>query len=300
MNIAFCVLDNYDSMLELLKEYGFSKAHMKRHLSAKELKARLRKSQEVFLPIDLINNNQISPVFTGVAPTIIEETEHFLILHKPAGLHGHSLRYDEHDNVLSWLRFSGRGKLLEVAKQTHERGLLYRLDQATSGVLVYAKAESLWQQLRDNFNFYTHTKRYIAIVDKTPDQTGRLEAWFDLSGKKVKTYLEEKSSLQLGHLNLSILKNDGNGCVVIIDLEHGHRHQIRAHLAALGCPIRGDVTYGGEEAERLFLHAYRYDITIKDIKLSAIDPHLGFGGDFLDLHRDLEMLSDHGGIIHRR
>lgn len=281
MKAALSPLEDWEQAQEFLRALGISRAHLKRHCSGSELKRSLQAKKSLDVSLDVLNHNEISPSFTGEGPKIIQEDENFLVIHKPAGLHGHPLNYLEQDNVLSWLRSQNRGALLSVAKDTHERGLLYRIDQATSGVLVYVKNETLWRNLRDHFHDTTHLKRYIAVVEKAPLQLGEQSAWFDLTGKKVKCYLNHRAGCIEGKMKITLVRESEKGVVLAIDLSQGHRHQIRAHLAALNCSIRGDLLYGGSEAERLHLHAYRYDVS--DL-LSAIDEDLGFGADFLDLN----------------
>src|SRR5690606_23314001 len=186
MKSTVCAYHDHASVQEFLIHLGITKAHLKRHFKPHELKRSVRAQSEIEIDLDVLNQNMISPNFNGEEPKVIEETNDFLVLHKPAGIHGHALHYNESDNVLSWLRSIGRGELLNVAKHSHERGLLYRLDQATSGVLIYVKNEMTWERLRQSFHRTTHRKRYLAIVDHAPSEIGRLNAWFDLTGKKVK------------------------------------------------------------------------------------------------------------------
>tara|TARA_R110000868_G_scaffold175888_8_gene413144 strand:- start:499 stop:1392 length:894 start_codon:yes stop_codon:yes gene_type:complete len=294
---SLCPLDDWASLGDFLKSLGISKAHQKRQLQSAHLKRKIRSKDEMTLPLSLLNPSQISPYFNGDQPKILHENDKFLVLHKPAGLHGHALNYEESDNVLSWMRSQGMGNLLHVGAATHERGLLYRLDQATSGVLIYVKQQGLWSELRDNFHKVAHLKRYIAVVDKIPAQVGELTCWFDLQGKKVKASLEHRAGMIEGSLFIQVVRESESGIVLAIDLTHGHRHQIRAHLEALGCPIIGDTVYNGKNHQRLCLHAYLYKL---GEELEACDPELGFGLDFLDLDSDLKMLGNHSGIIHRR
>lgn len=284
MKAALSPLDDWEQAQEFLRALGISRAHLKRQCSGGELKRQLRAQKSIEVSLDVLNANLISPEFEGDTPKIIKEDENFLVIHKPAGLHGHPLNYLEKDNVLSWLRSVGRGSMLNVASETHERGLLYRIDQATSGVLIYVKNETLWRNLRDHFHDTTHLKRYIAVVDSLPSQLGEHSAWFDLTGKKVKCVLSHRAGTIEGKMKITSLREDERGVALAIDLTHGHRHQIRAHLAALGCAIRGDEFYGGTQANRLYLHAYRYDVL--DL-LCAVDEDLGFGADFLDLNCNL-------------
>lgn len=284
MNAGLCLLEDWDEALEFLRSLGLSRAHLKRHIPSPKLKKPLRARQEVEFSLNVLNQNEIAPSFSGPLPKIISETEDFIILHKPANLHGHPLNYLENDNVLSWMRSCNLGRCLDVASDQHERGLLYRLDHATSGVLIYVKDQARWKYLRENFNTLAHTKRYLAVVDKMPNALGELSAWFDLTGKKVVARLNHQAGTIEGSLKLRVIREDQAGIALCIELTHGHRHQIRAHLAALGASIRGDELYGGKKSDRLYLHACQYEL--KDI-ISAEDFDLGFGSDFLDLHRNL-------------
>tara|TARA_R110002049_G_scaffold303941_1_gene498662 strand:+ start:685 stop:1578 length:894 start_codon:yes stop_codon:yes gene_type:complete len=297
MDAGFCSLKDWQQASDLFKELGLSRSQLKKHYPSKFLSKKIRARDELSLPLNLINFGMISPTYAGETPYILEENDDFLVIHKPAKIHGHALSYLENDNILSWMRSIGYGSLLEIAREQHERGLLYRLDQATSGVLIYVKKATLWQDLRSRFHQVAHLKRYIVVVDKKPTQEGLLNGWFDLSGKRVKVYSEHKPQCNEGSMFVRLVKEDQRGVILAIDLAHGHRHQIRAHLAMLGCPIRGDEIYGGTTAQRLYLHAYQYRI---ENLITTKDENLGFGDDFLDLNSDLEMLSDHSGIIHGR
>ncbi len=297
MDASFCVLADWKQAKDLFKELGISRSQLKKFFPSKYLNKPLRAKDEIHLPLNLMNFGLINPLYHGEKPRVLDEDDNFLVIHKPTKIHGHALNYLETDNVLSWMRSMGYGDLLNIAKDQHERGLLYRLDQATSGVLIYVKKASLWQDLRSRFHQVAHLKRYIAVVDKKPDQLGLLCAWFDFSGKKVKVFNEFKTNTTEGSMFIRVVREESNKAILAIDLAHGHRHQIRSHLAMLGCPIWGDDIYGGSTSERLFLHAYQYKI---ESLVSAKDDELGFGSDFLDLNSDLEMLSKHSGIIHGR
>ncbi|PIP88743.1 MAG: hypothetical protein COW01_08325 [Bdellovibrionales bacterium CG12_big_fil_rev_8_21_14_0_65_38_15] len=297
MQAGLCPLEDWDQALDFLKALGISRSHLKKHLSSAQLKKSLRAKAELDFSLDVLNPGLISPEYSSQQPKIIDENDDFIIIHKPENVHGHALNYLEQDNILCWLRSIGYGKYLNVALAQHERGLLYRLDQATSGVLLYVKREDLWNDLRARFHQVAHLKRYIVVLDEKPVKEGLLNAWFDLTGKKVKASEIHKAQWVEGSMFVRTIREDARGVVVAVDLAHGHRHQIRSHFAMFGTPIRGDKFYNGKEAERLFLHAYQYKI---ENLINAKDVNLGFGSDFLDLDSDLEMLGDHSGIIHGR
>ena len=90
-----------------------------------------------------------------------------------------------------------------------------------------------------------------------------------------------------GSLEVKKIMTTGNNSLVLVNLQSGLRHQIRAQLAALGFPILGDELYGGSRAERLFLHAWRYEWSEIEEDNSA-----DLFDGFFDLNSGLKMAHD--------
>ncbi len=136
-----------------------------------------------------------------------------------------------------------------------ETGLLvcHRLDRETSGCLVMARTPEGQRRMSQAFADGRIQKEYLAVVvGHLPDagevdlpigewKRGRVQIG---SGRPARTRFEVR------------WRADGRVGVIVRPLT-GRTHQIRAHLSSLGAPIVGDPTYGGPEADRLYLHAWR-------------------------------------------
>ena len=163
--ISFCLFEN-TSLKNFLRDLNVSGARIKKYnLSKKYLE---RVGGECTLPIDILNNLEVNSNFFRRDCRILFEDNNLVAIHKPHNLHSHPLSYSEWDNCLSFLRSSGRRDLLQVNKNSYDRGLLYRLDFGTSGVIIFSKHESEINNFRTN----PKNKYYLAIVQ------GKIDANF--------------------------------------------------------------------------------------------------------------------------
>ena len=145
-----------------LSEFLESKNQVNLKQKSGESKRRLEKTGTVEVPLNLFNNLLINPNFCGEKPNIIFEDEHLIVLHKPVGIHNHPLSYLENDNCLSYLRETDpKNRALFTDVERYDRGLLYRLDYLTSGLLIFSKRDGevdLYRQKQGN-------KFYLAICE---------------------------------------------------------------------------------------------------------------------------------------
>ena len=168
---------------------------------------------------------------------------------------------------MSFLR-EKRSDVLNINLKQYDRGLLYRLDFETSGVLVYIKNEIEYLNLRSNFKNIAKKKTYSCLVEGKCHLDGNYTHYFsskDIKGKKIIVSSNEKQG-EKGELSLTALAYDPitNCTMMKVDLKTGLRHQIRAQLAYLQFPLRGDLFYGGKAAKRLYLHAFEYEINFSN------------------------------------
>lgn len=265
-NIKLTVLENWDSVRQfLLSGLAASKNQIKKaNLTKSFLGKKIDKKTILDLPANLINFKQISPIYLKDQMSIVWEDENLLALNKMPNIHSHPLSYDEHDNCLSFLRGIGKGNLLYVNCNSYDRGLLYRLDYETSGVLIYIKKTDLLQNLRKDFHQIVKEKIYMALVCGKHNIKGVYTHNLVPAGRKkqmMKTLpgdqavIEIKQARYLEKFDFSLLE---------VSLKTGFRHQIRTQLSALGMPVLGDILYGGKKAARLFLHARRYKLAWED------------------------------------
>lgn len=141
-------------------------------------------------------------------------------------------------------------------------GVTHRLDRPTSGVVLFARTSKALTRL--NAMFQTHDqikKTYWAIVQGTPKQAeARLEDMLVRNEPQNKTYIvKTKDRFAEGQktidknakravLSYKTLVRGDNYTLLEINLETGRHHQIRCQLAAIGCPIKGDLKYGAKRS----------------------------------------------------
>lgn len=239
---------------------GISRTQMqKQGLKKADLNRRVDQNSEFNLPINILNYGLINPNYKGSEVKILTETNDLVVLSKPSKVHCHPLGYDEGDNVLSYLRSMGRSDLLRVNQAQFDRGLIYRLDYETSGLLLYAKLEELYHKLRDNFHSMVKKKKYLALVKGDFPKDLELKHLIEPSGPKGQKMKESVSGKE-AHIKVRLIEKRNEFSFIEVELDQGLRHQIRVQLSLAGFPILGDELYGGQKSDRLYLHCYQYEI----------------------------------------
>ena len=262
--LEYCLLKPIDSVEEFLKTtFNASSSKIKKHFKKAFLNRSFNERSVLHLPLNFINDGEINPVYEGEPLVVIYEDEHFFVFDKHPNQFVHPLSYDESDNCLSYLRQT-RPELLRVNEKNYDRGLLYRLDYETSGVMIYVKSSELYDDLREHFFERALEKKYLCVVSGECTLQGNFQHSFTAKEEKGKRVcVDNDLSLgQVGELSLKPLGHDSENDTTVMEviLKHGLRHQIRAQLAHLGFPLVGDVFYGGKPAGRLYLHALSYRI----------------------------------------
>ncbi len=264
--IDYCLLESTSSVEEFLKsQFGASSSKLKKYFVKKFLNRSMNAKSVLKLPLNFINDTLINPIYIGQAIDVIAEDDQFFVFSKNPNQFVHPLSYDESDNCLSYIRQS-RPELLLINQSHYDRGLLYRLDYETSGVMIYVKDENLYKELRENFNTIAKEKIYLCWVHGEMLLSGVFVNSFTSSEEKGKRINvgQAPGVGQLGELAIKPLEFDRitNKTLVEVKLKTGLRHQIRAQMAFLGYPLIGDTFYGGPKAQRLYLHALTYSLEI--------------------------------------
>ncbi len=235
---------------------------LKKYFSSKQLQRPVKSGEELRLPLNLVNHLMINPEFKGPRPSVLTEDSLYIALHKPPGVHCHPLDYSDKDTLLNYLVEENKFEAINVNRESYDRGLLHRLDYETSGVVLLAKTDRVYQNTRHDFQHEVKRKFYWAVVNGDFDKDGLWTHHFKASGvkgSKQKVYDMDSEITTSGTMSvMKITENQGKS-LLLINLKTGLRHQIRAQLAHLGFPIVGDELYGGVKAERIFLHALRYE-----------------------------------------
>lgn len=140
-------------------------------------------------------------------------------------------------------------------------GVIHRIDRPVSGVVLFARTSKALVRLNEMVKNHEIEKIYWAIVKNKPKQEkGRLENYLVRNEAKNKTVITGKGNphAQQALLDYKLISQSDNYYLLEIQLITGRHHQIRAQLAGMGCPIKGDLKYGSERSNpdaSICLHA---------------------------------------------
>ena len=126
-------------------------------------------------------------------------------------------------------------------------GVVHRLDRPVSGLVVFARTSKALSRLNKMFAEGEVHKTYWAITKNAPrDNEGTLTHWLVRNEKQNKSYAyeQEKPNAKKAILKYHVLSHSDNYSLIEVQLLTGRHHQIRCQLAAIGCPIKGDLKYG--------------------------------------------------------
>jgi 23S rRNA pseudouridine1911/1915/1917 synthase len=201
---------------------------------------------------------------------IVFEDNDLIVVNKPAGLVVHPAAGHHSDTLVNALLAHTQN--LSDGSASDRPGLVHRIDKETSGLLVIAKNNFTHDKLARQFKDRTTDRKYFAVVEgKLRHQSGTVESFLarhPLHRKKFSSVRDPKSKKILTDMknppetgkwaktHFKVLKSNGNLHYLELKLETGRTHQIRVHLAEMGCPIVGDTLYGSQrELPRFLLHA---------------------------------------------
>lgn len=126
-------------------------------------------------------------------------------------------------------------------------GVVHRLDRPVSGLVVFARTSKALSRLNEMFRTGDVHKTYWALTKERPAELeGRLEHWLVRNEKQNKSYAynREKPGAKKAILEYKVIGMTDNYTLLEVQLLTGRHHQIRCQLAAMGCPIKGDLKYG--------------------------------------------------------
>lgn len=194
----------------------------------------------------------------ALSVVLIHESEHFLVVSKPAGLVVHRPHTGHGSTTLvDWLLLH-YGQIASVG-QTDRPGIVHRLDKDTSGLLLIARTHEGYDKLIQLFKDRAIRKTYYAIVEGRTPTAGTIDFKIErhpTQPTKMTYYLHAGREATTHYQVKQYFKNH-----TWLELQPitGRTHQIRVHCAALGHPVLGDTLYGTSSSliDRQALHAYR-------------------------------------------
>ncbi len=204
----------------------------------------------------------------------IFENENFLIIDKPSGLVVHPYDHSTEDTLLTFLQnhyplifaINNEKKLMD-GRTIALGGLVHKLDRDTSGVMVIAKNEQTFNELKQQFIHHTTKKKYVALVESLiADETFRIDGPLGRNKKDYKQSVNPtnpRGEQREAITDLQVLSHNENMTLVELSPITGRTHQLRAHMAHIGHPIVGDRAYGSTtDSPRIMLHAQTLSFTL--------------------------------------
>lgn len=185
---------------------------------------------------------------------ILYEDSNFIAIEKPPGLLTISTQKEKKETAYHIVS-------AYVKKKSHQKiFILHRLDQDTSGIILFTKNEKLKYEMQKHWDEMVRRRGYYALVEGTDIQeSGIIHTWL----KETETHFVYSSKDKSGKEAITeyqVIQRYKNHTLLDIHLKTGRKNQIRVHMKEIGHPILGDNKYGKSKTfPRLALHAYQLE-----------------------------------------
>ena len=182
------------------------------------------------------------------------------VVDKPAGLVVHPAPSHSGPTLVDEL-----GEILGGGGDPERPGIVHRLDKGTSGLMLVARGDDAHAALQRQVRRRDVERAYLALANgRIASRTGTIDAPIGRAARQRHRMAVSGAASREARTHFTVLELLPRESFVEARLETGRTHQIRAHFAAIGHPLLGDATYGGElryGLRRPFLHSHRIAFT---------------------------------------
>lgn len=231
---------------------------------------KMREGDTVRIDYDTIEHTEMPRIDLE----ILYEDADCIVINKPVGVLTHSKgAFNPEATVESWLQQHLKDTIGSNKTGIQEAdylawlhggraGIVHRLDRGTSGVMICAKTPDALNWLQKQFAQRRTKKTYFAVVNGSLKMP---EALIDLP---IERNPKAPATFRIGingksaRTTYRVVNENEKYSLIELKPETGRTHQLRVHLQHLGHPIIGDVLYGGEQVERMMLHAAELELTL--------------------------------------
>lgn len=238
-----------------------------------EVNQRPAKLSATVHPGDVITGTLAPPVSSEAVAqpvdiAVIHEDPLFLVVHKPQGLVVHPGAGNPDGTLVNGLlwRYTREGSSGELPQDlpgdAYRPGIVHRLDKDTSGVMIVARTVEVHAHLVDQFSRGEVEKVYVALVKGRPRENQgeiRRRIGRDPDHRRRFAVVEDRRHGKEAITEWQVLRTYGRVTLVRLRPRTGRTHQLRVHMASIGCPILGDPLYARSDRQypqaSLMLHA---------------------------------------------
>lgn len=206
--------------------------------------------------------------------SIVYEDDDIIVVNKGYGLLSVST-----DKIKQGTAYSILRDYLKRIDPRNKLFIVHRLDQHTSGLMMFAKNIRAKEEMQHNWNNMVLERRYIAVVEgKLEQEEGVVRSYLAENSRHEVYSTDDPNAGQLAVTHYRVLRSANGYSLVELQLATGRKNQIRVHMKDLGHPIAGDRKYGASTSHihRLALHAmtlrFAHPITRKDMNFSTPIP----------------------------
>ena len=207
----------------------------------------------------IISNSPIRRKTRSNLPIIFEDND-LIVINKPT-----KLLSVPSDNEKGSTAFRMVNDYLQQKDKHNRAFIVHRLDEDTSGVLMFAKNANMANALTDgdNWNNLVKKRGYYAIIEgQLEKKEGRVTSYLKKNAQNMMYSSKKKGDGQFAITDYKVVSETKDYSLVDVDIKTGRKNQIRVHFGDLGHHIIGDDKYGepSNPLKRLGLHAYELDI----------------------------------------
>ena len=207
----------------------------------------------------IISNSPIRRKTRSNLPIVYEDND-LIVINKPT-----KLLSVPSDNEKGSTAFRMVNDYLQQKDKHNRAFIVHRLDEDTSGVLMFAKNAKMANALTDgdNWNNLTKKRGYYAIVEgQLEKKEGTITSWLKKNAQNMMHSSKKKGDGQFAVTKYKVISETKDYTLVDVNIETGRKNQIRVHFGDLGHHVIGDDKYGepSNPLKRLGLHAYELDI----------------------------------------